>query len=238
MAKTVIHQETTKPDGSPDLKTYFGEEDHLEISQQRSFAEMIYEVLTSEKPSPEKLSIFELILNLTIDHGPDTPSTVELIKSAKAGKSMSESLAAAIMQIGDRHGGAAEPGMEFLYRIKNEQLNVHDLVKEYLDNHKVIGGFGHRIYKIDPRAELIFNKLKAAGLGDEYIEIMHEIEKELELQKGKHLPINIDGAIAVAFCSFGFEPRLGKAIFFIARTPGLLAHFLNNSDLTKKQQLE
>lgn len=231
MPRTVTHQETTKPDGSPDLKTYFGEEDHLEISQQRSFTEMIYEVLTGEKPTPEKLSIFELILNLTIDHGPDTPSAVEVIKAAKEGKSMTESLAAGIMQIGDRHGGAGEPAMEILYKIQTEKLKVSEFVKQALAEGKKLPGFGHRIYQVDPRTELIFGKLEAAGLGKEYIAIEKELQQELETQKGRKFPINIDGAIAVAFCSFGFEPRLGKAIFFIARTPGLLAHFLNNSTI-------
>jgi len=50
----------------------------------------------------------------------------------------------------------------------------------------------------------------------------------LEIQKGQKLPLNIDGAIAVALCSFGWDPKLGKAVFIIARTPGLCGQFLNN----------
>jgi len=53
--------------------------------------------------------------------------------------------------------------------------------------------------------------------------------KELEAQKGKKLPLNIDGAIAVALCSFGWDSKLGKAVFLIARTPGLCGQYLTNS---------
>lgn len=231
MARTVTHQKSTKPDGSPDLKTFFGRKDHLEISQKRSFAELIYEVLTGEQPTPEKLPIFELILNLSIDHGPDTPSAVEVIKAAKAGKSISESLAAGILQIDDTHGGAGEPAMENLYKIRNEQLEVRRFVKQALAEGVKLPGFGHRIYQVDPRTELIFRKLEEAGIGAEYMKIIREMEKELEFQKGKRLPINIDGAIAAALCSFGWEPALAKAVFLVARLPGLLGHFLDSSDL-------
>lgn len=222
MAKTVQHEE---------LKSFFGKEDHLEVSQTKSFAQMIYETLSERTPAEGELKLFELILNISIDHGTGTPSAVATINAAKEGKSISESVALGLMQINSSHGGAIEPCMEILYRVEATKLRSYEaLIKEYLDNDKRMPGFGHRIYKdYDPRTKLIFEKMSELGLGEEFINIAKELEKELETQKGKKLPINIDGSIAVVLCTFGWEPRLSNAVFLCARVPGLCGQFLNAS---------
>lgn len=210
-------------------KALFGENDHLEISQNRSFASLIFELLSEKAPSAQEEKVFELILNLSIDHGSETPSAEAVISTAKEGKNISESVANGILQINDVHGGAQEQLMQLLFSIKGQVLSIKGLVAEYLKQDKRMPGYGHRIYKdIDPRAELILNSLKENGFSDEFINISKDLERELETQKGTKLPLNIDGAIAVALCSFGWDPKLGKAVFIVARTPGLCGQFLNN----------
>lgn len=219
MAKTITHSENNN--------ALWGSEDHLQASQDKSFAQMVFELLSEREPSDSEAKIFELILNLSIDHGSDTPSAVKVIEVAHRGKVISESVAAGILEINDSHGGAIEPAMRMLRRIKNNELAIMDLVKNAINDDGRLPGYGHRIYKDqDPRAQLILKKLKENGL-QEYKNIALEIEKELETQKGKKLPLNIDGAIAVALCEFGWNPRLGKAVFIIARTPGLCGQYLN-----------
>lgn len=231
MAKTVTHNDQNQ--------AFFGQEDHLKVSQERSFSQMIFELLSEKTPTPQELKIFELILNLSIDHGPDTPSALKVINEAKKGKSISEAVAEGIEEISDIHGGAIEPAMEILYRVKSpfdypqgkQGSRVKDLVGEFLKEGKRMAGFGHRIYQSDPRAQLMLSKLQQENLGQEFINIALEIEKELAVQKNKKLPLNIDGAIAVALCSFGWSPKLGKAVFIIARTPGLCGQYLNSGKL-------
>lgn len=221
MAKTIRHDEQGK--------ALFGESDHLEISQNKSFTSLIFELLSEKVPSPEEEKIFELILNLSIDHGSDTPSAEAVISAAKNNKNISEAVADGILQINDVHGGAQEQLMQLLFSIKGQVLSIKGLVTEYLEQDKRMPGYGHRLYKnIDPRAERILNSLKENGFSDEFINISKDLERELETQKGQKLPLNIDGAIAVALCSFGWDPKLGMAVFIIARTPGLCGQFLNN----------
>ena len=221
MARTIIHT---------DLKAHFGDKDHLEVSQTKSFAELIFEMLSETEPTSDEAKLFELILNLSIDHGIDTPSAKEVIRVKGEGKSLQESVAAGILEIGDVHGGAAEPLMEILYQIQSADLKIQKVVSDYLSEDKKIPGFGHRIYKDeDPRSTIIFEELKKRGIGGDYLMIIVELQNEIENQTGKRLPINIDGAIAVALCGLGWKPVLGKAVFIIARTPGLVAHSLNNS---------
>ncbi|KKU09183.1 MAG: Citrate synthase [Candidatus Woesebacteria bacterium GW2011_GWB1_45_5] len=220
MTKTVTHK---------DNLPYFGDEPLLEIAPNRSFAEMIFELLSGKKPDSHEAKLFETILNISIDHGPDTPSAVETIKTAKEGKTISEAVSAGTLQINDTHGGAIEPAMETFYKVKSQKLEVKSFVQEQLEQGKRIAGFGHRIYEIDPRSQLLFRLAEEGGITDEYIEIAKEIERELKEAKGKVLPVNIDGAIAAVLCAFGWGPKLGKAVFIIARTPGLAAHYIENS---------
>lgn len=219
MAKTVTHDEN--------LTSYFGDKDLLHVAGQKKFSDMIFEFLSERAPSVAESKIFEFMLNISIDHGPETPSALETIKAAKESKSLSEGVAVGILQINSSHGGAITPAMELLYKIKSEKLKVKNLVKEYIEQDKRLPGFGHRIYEIDPRTQVIFQMLQQANLGEEFISIAKELETELSSQKGKKLPCNIDGSIAVALCSFGWEPCLGNPVFIIARTPGLCAQYLN-----------
>ena len=220
MAKTVTHKN--------DLP-YFGKDALLTIAPKRLFSEMIFELLSGKRPSISQEKLFETILNISIDHGGETPSAIETIKSAKDGKTISESVASGILQINDLHGGAIEPAMELLYRANREKLTAKSIVQEYIKQEKRIPGFGHRIYEVDPRSQLLFKMAKKEKISQTYINIALSIEKELKAAKGKALPVNIDGAIAAILCAFGWDTKLGKAVFIIARTPGLCAQFLNVS---------
>lgn len=225
MAKTITHidNDETKP-------ALFGEADLLEYAGKHTFSEMIFEMLTARKATPCEAKLLDLILNLSIDHGPNSPSAVATIAAAKAGKTMGESVGAGMAQIGDRHGGAGGPLMEIMYRIKNDELRITKVVEEKLEAGEKLPGLGHRVYKdLDPRAQLIMKTAVEEGVGVEYVEIVNELRDEMERQSGKSLPVNIDGAIAAVFCGFGLAPELGIAIFIIARGPGLASHFINYS---------
>ncbi|KKR26923.1 MAG: Citrate synthase [Microgenomates group bacterium GW2011_GWC1_39_7b] len=220
MTKTIVHKNKLP---------YFGNENLLEIAPKRSFAGMIFELLSGKEADSHQLKVFETILNTSIDHGEETPSATETIRAAKDGKTISESVAAGILQINDTHGGAIEPAMAMFYEIRNSKHEIRNFVKEQLEQGKRLSGFGHRIYEVDPRSQLLFKLAKDEGISDEYINLARDIERELLEQKGKVLPVNIDGAIAAILCAFGWEPKLGKAVFIIARTPGLCGQFLNSS---------
>jgi citrate synthase len=220
MAKTVIHT---------DLDAKWGEKDHLEVSQTKTFTEMIFEMLSEREPKPEETKLLDLILNLSIDHGPDAPSTSATIAAANEGKEFGESVGLGVAEINERHGGAIEPLMELLYETKEGKSDAKGIVERFLAEDKRLPGFGHRIYKdTDPRAQLIMEKAKEAGLDPQFFQTLEDLREEINSQAGKSLPINIDGAIAGVLCGFGWESKLGKAVFIIARVPGLCAHYINN----------
>ena len=228
MVKTVTHKQSLASQGpGKNNIPYFGDEELLKIAPKRSFSAMIFELLSSAKPDIHQAKIFELILNISIDHGPDTPSAIETIKAAKEEKTISEAVAVGISQINDTHGGAIEPAMELFYKAKSEKRKAKSIVEEYLSGNRRVPGFGHRIYEVDPRAQLILEIAQKEGIGKEFADIANGIETELKNKKGKPIPVNVDGAIAAVLCGFGWDPSLGKAVFLTARTPGLSGQYLN-----------
>ncbi|MFB6114783.1 MAG: citrate/2-methylcitrate synthase, partial [Candidatus Nanohalobium sp.] len=128
--------------------------------------------------------------------------------------------------LGDKHGGAIEEGMKILQSDKTAE----EIVEEYLENGEKIPGLGHKVYdEEDPRAEKIFDKAEELGLSGEYTEKMKRIQEEFADRKVK-LVINVDGAISGVMSDLGLDYRLGKGIFIIARTPGLVAHVREEMD--------
>lgn len=235
MAKTIKHQD----ENDETTPAMFGDNDHLEIAQNSTFTQVIFESLTERKPTEQETQILDLILSLSFDHGPNSPSASKTIEEAKNGEGMGKAVGEGIEEINERHGGAGEPLMEVLYAIESGELTVEDYVKSSLSEGKRIPGMGHRVYKQslpsddgkekDPRAQLLMEKALELGVAEEFIRITKEIRDELYKQSGKYLTVNIDGAIAALLCGFGLDPKSGIAIFLIARTPGLCAHFINNS---------
>ena len=224
MAKTVTHidNDETKP-------ALFGDKDHIETSKSKTFTEMVFELLTEREASDAETKLLDLIMNLSIDHGPNAPSAVATINASKEGKTMGESVGTGLFEIGDRHGGAGGPLMEILYRMKNDGISAEQIIKELSEQEKRLPGLGHRVYKDkDPRAELIMDTAVEQGVGVEFVQIVRDLKEELKSQSGKDLPINIDGAIAAVLCGFGLKPEVGIAIFIVARTPGLIGQYLNN----------
>ncbi len=46
----------------------------------------------------------------------------------------------------------------------------------------------------------------------------------MQRRKGRKIPMNIDGATAVIYSELGFSPALGRGLFILSRSVGILAH--------------
>ena len=90
---------------------------------------------------------------------------------------------------------------------------------------KFIPGFGHKVYKNeDPRATIIYMKAKEGRVPLAAFEKAYAVEALLEKQKGKKLPLNIDGAFAAGVLALGMDPSAAKALFVFGRVAGMGAH--------------
>ena len=69
------------------------------------------------------------------------------------------------------------------------------------------------------------DEARASGtVAGRFADIGRGVEAEMERRKGRRIPMNIDGATAVIYSELGFAPALGRGLFLLSRSVGILAH--------------
>ncbi len=207
-----------------------------------SFPEMIWLMLRGEAPATEQAKLFEAALVAAVDHGPQAPSIAIARMAVTCGLSVNGAMASAINALDDIHGGAGQQCMELLQRIAARSTNgedtidaVEDSLEEFSFEHgKIVPGFGHRFHPIDPRSPKLLalvREAQAAGVcSGRYARAGQLIEESLVRRTGKRVPMNIDGATAIVYSELGFAPTLGRGLFILSRSVGILAHAIEQTE--------
>ena len=200
------------------------------------FPEMIWLMLRGELPTTGQADLLEAALVPGVDHGPHAPSIAISRMAVTCGLPVNGAMASAINVLDDVHGGAGQQCMELYREIDAEAGKDGNLVaaaaavirRRAEAGDKIVPGFGHRFHPVDPRTAPLFAlvaKAEAAGtVSGRWAAIGRAVEAALESSKGRHIPMNIDGITAVIFCELGFEPELGRGLFILSRSVGILAH--------------
>jgi len=199
-----------------------------------SFPEMIWVMLRRELPTAERAKLLEAAMVAAVDHGPQAPSIAISRMAITCGLSINGAMASAINVLDDVHGGAGQQCMELYNAIaRAEDAGVADAVEAELarfisERGKIVPGFGHRFHPVDPRSGRLLALVEVArgkgAVSGRYARIGTAVEKALERRKGARIPMNIDGATAVIYCELGFAPALGRGLFILSRSVGILAH--------------
>ncbi len=189
------------------------------------FSDSIFLLLSGRKPSSIESTLFEKMLISVIDHGMGTTSSMTSRFIVSGGNALNVGVGGGILSIGDHHGGAIEKAMQQFYawqKLGKDKARAE--IKDMVTTKKTIYGFGHKVYKDeDPRVVLLLEEVKKKKFSSSHLYLKEEVEKTFAEAKGKKIPINIDGLLALLLCDFGFDPLLGKGVFIIGRVPGLVA---------------
>lgn len=222
MVKSYRTSITTHVNGRPHVYGY----DLIELAGQNSFARAIYLILKGEMPDKNSEKMLDSILTITIDHGVEPPSVVAARNIYSGGSPVQAAVAGGILAFGEYHGGAIEAAME---NFKNYLgRGAKKMVEDFTKRGERIAGFGHRLYEVDPRTTRLVGLAKKLGFWGKYVKFAQACEEKLS-GGGKRLPLNIDGIIAALLLEMGFDPKVGKGVFIIARTPGLVAHVVEEA---------
>ena len=199
-----------------------------------SFADAVYLLLMGDLPTPAIGRMLNAVLVSSLDHGVTPPSTLAARNVATSGAPLKDSIAAGILAFGPRHGGDIESCMRFLdaglcLQRGGQSLRVAAtaVVDDCLRLHQTPPGFGHRFHTRDPRAARLFQMALELELEGEHVQMIRAVERDLDARQealGRHVPVNVDGAIAAITADLGFAYELGNAVFLISRLPGLIAH--------------
>ena len=199
------------------------------------FPEMIWLMLRGDLPSREQADLLEAALVPGVDHGPHAPSIAISRMAVSCGLPVNGAMASAVNVLDDVHGGAGQQCMELYLEIATEAVDgdlsraaVAVLERWRTAGTKIVPGFGHRFHPIDPRTAPLFDLVDRAvacgAVSGRFAAIGRAVEAALGAAKGRHIPMNIDGITAVILCELGFEPELGRGLFILSRSVGILAH--------------
>jgi ATP citrate (pro-S)-lyase len=196
----------------------------------------------------EAVDFLDLILKLVADHGPNVAGAHNTIVTARAGKDIASAVAAGILTIGPRFGGASNAAAQNWFTIVQNNQTPHEFVKLMKQKNEKISGIGHRHknkFNPDHRVNVI-EQFLSERLPDQtltYFSIAKQVEK-ITLQKNHALILNIDGAIGAAaldvLSASGFEQSeleellqydVLDGLFILSRTVGLIGHYIDQKRL-------
>ena len=200
------------------------------------FPDMIWLMLRGDLPSRGQADLLEAAMVPGVDHGPHAPSIAISRMAVSCGLPVNGAMASAVNVLDDIHGGAGQQCMQRYREIDEAAGKDGNLVRAataIIEKHrsageKIVPGFGHRFHPVDPRTApllALVAKAEAAGVvSGRFAAIGRAVESAISSLKGRHIPMNIDGITAVIFCELGFEPELGRGLFVLSRSVGILAH--------------
>lgn len=213
--------------------------DLRETVEANSYASLVLSMLLGEKTlnAPKLVAFTDYVLRLLVDHGPYVSGALNTIVSARAGKDLVSSLAAGLLTIGPRFGGAINGAAG----IWLEGVQTTGDAKAFIRQQSgVIQGIGHKKYRIDRPDPRVAALAEYSIEGGRYLAFARSVES-VTASKKANLILNVDGAIAAILLDL-FETELGytpeqlhelvdieffNALFVLSRSVGFTSHYLD-----------
>ena len=193
-------------------------------AQRHGFVANAYFALTGKEATPPVEHLLNVLLSLSLEHGVGAVSTLSARIAASADVPLQQSLIAALAAMGHAHGGATEDAARWFLTAAAAGTSAADAVAAALARKERIPGYGHSIVTRDDRVAALFGEARTLGLFGAHCRFAEEAAREIERQKGKPIPLNIDGAIAALSLDLGLAPASATGLFILGRLPGLIAH--------------
>ena len=231
---------------APDGYEFIGK-NLTEWSEKGDIALQITAALLGRMPrSQVTVDLVRTIFLLSVDHGPQVSGALNAIITARAGKGVVDSLAAGLLTVGPRFGGAVSDAAREWFDGVQGRVSPAEVVEMRARAKQLIGGIGHKKYRLDlpdPRTVIL------AGFREQlathpYFDFAKGIEA-ITTQKKGNLILNVDGHIAALMLDVlateeGYDTTeldqliradFFNALFVIPRTIGFVAHYLDQKRL-------
>lgn len=213
--------------GMPPIAPQFG----------KGIAENFLWMLHGTNPSIKEVDCLNQDLILHAEHGSNASCFSARIAVGAKSNFTSAIITAISVFNGRAHGGAIEDVLTMLSEFsKLNKEEIHLEIEKRIQNNSSIPGFGHRVYKIqDPRAEYLLNILQTLTVdkgiqAENDLELARNIRSYMTKYRQKGLEINVDFYAGLSYRLLEIPDDLAMSIFFMARTAGLAAHILEQSE--------
>jgi citrate synthase len=228
---------------TPDLRTGLSSYDlhHIwvrgldltgEVMGHRTFAEVVYLLITGELPAQQDGALLDAILVALMDHGLTASAVVTRATYWAAPEAMQAAVAAGLLGAGSRVLGSMEECGQILAQIDDriaageERSQVIDaIIDDYRSQRRHLPGIGHAIHtEGDPRAARLLEIAAECDRTGRHVAAVLELQERAEARIGRRLPLNVTGAIAAVLLELGIAWQLHRGFALISRAAGLVAH--------------
>jgi citrate synthase len=193
-----------------------------------TFPAMLLRLWRGDEPSREEAELLGACLVASIDHGPLSPSALVTRTIASTRATPMSGLAGGILAFGELHGAVVSRAMRVLATV-SAQDDLDAWADETFEAERAAGrrlpGIGHRWHHHDLRAERLL-EVAAARSDGRHEAAVRALAERVSRHTGNPVPVNIDGALAVALTALRLDPAYGDFLFAIARSFGLAAHYV------------
>jgi citrate synthase len=199
-----------------------------------SFTEHFWLLVTGAMPTAAQRAVLDATLVAIAEHGMVPSVQASRMTFAAAPEALQGAVAAGILGCGSVVLGSSEAAGRLFASIADSMDGgadisqaAKDTIEEYRGQKRQIPGYGHPLHKqADPRVKRLFEVAGMAGGTGRFLAIAQEVETLLPGLTGKHLALNVSGAIPAVLLDVGFPLGALKGIPILARTAGLIAHLL------------
>ncbi|MDG6901797.1 MAG: citrate/2-methylcitrate synthase [Nitrososphaerota archaeon] len=192
-----------------------------------SFGSNFLYMVTGKVPSEADARLMDVLLILHADHEFNASTFTARVIASTLSDIYSAITGAVGALKGPLHGGANEKVVEMTDEIGSPS-KVDAYVKAKLASKAKINGFGHRVYKtMDPRARILKDmaeKFVSTEKEKQSLEIIERVETIMLREKNLHP--NVDLFSGLALNHIGIPSYLFTPVFAVGRSPGWLAHVL------------
>lgn len=218
-------------------------QDLLTTVENNTMASLVLSMLLGEQVKSKRAVEFtDLVLRMLVDHGPYVSGALNTIVTARAGRDLVSSLAAGLLTVGPRFGGAVNEASRGWIDGVSDDMTAKEFVNMFAKRGVPIQGIGHKKYRVDtpdPRVQA-FAKFTGNKNGDRYYNFAQSVA-EVTTTKKANLILNVDGAIAAIMLDI-LESDMGysekqlrelvdveffNALFVLSRSIGFTAHFID-----------
>ena len=207
----------------------------------------VVSLLWFKKQYPKWATDFiETVMKTVADHGPAVSGAHNAKVTARAGKSVVESLVTGLLTIGPRFGGAIDGAAKYFKHADDNNLDPKAFLKYMKGEGVPIPGIGHRIKSLknpDLRVTGLMNYAKENFPATPLLDYARTVE-QLTTSKKENLILNVDGTIGILMVdmwrALGYpeseidefiESGTLNAFFIVGRSIGFIGHILDEKRL-------
>ena len=200
-----------------------------EIVGEKSFSEAFYFIVSGNEPSAGEVRILDACLIILMDHCITPNALVARMVEDSMPNDVQVPVAAGLLMIGNKFVGTMAGAGQILKDCMDQDGDKREwlaaTVASYREQKRFIPGFGHPYYKPeDPRAARLFEVARGNGAKGEYIELVQVLGEEIDKAAGRHLTLNVTGALGAVLNEIGFPVEVMRSVSVIGRAAGLVAH--------------